>query len=349
MHNSKFLTSVKKQYFLISIITIVIIGFLRLDTFAQDKYPVWGVNLHNQIYKWNGDNWERQYGDLAQISVGSAKHIWGVDKNGKIYRMKYKSWVLVPGNLKNVAVGNDGDAWGVNINDVVYRWERKRWKKIDGSLKMIAVGNRDNIWGINRKDDIWRWTGNSWEKMPGSLKQISIGSRNNVWGVNKYEDIYYYNGSRWRKMPGSLKDVSVGANNNTNSSQDNYDSKSNYSSSRWAKYSLPSKLNANWELKNTLFRKTPQFYGFTRKNKIRADDNYYNIVQTYKNNNDYKVITELKGIYYVFYIKYVRSHSMYVSNTVEYSNLSKAKEADYNNNLTFYGYDKLWFGSPHHY
>ncbi|MCH7973155.1 MAG: hypothetical protein IH949_04590, partial [Bacteroidetes bacterium] len=230
--------------------------------------------------------------------------------------------------------------WGINRKDDIWRWTGNSWKKMPGSLKWISTSADGEVWGVNRNDDIWRWTGNSWKKMPGSLKQISIGSRNNVWGVNKYGDIYYYNGSRWRKMPGSLKDVSVGANNNTNSSQDNYDSKSNYSSSRWAKYSLPSKLNGNWELKNMLNKKTPWGYGFTRNYKIRAGNNDYNIVQTYKNNNDYKVITELKGIYYVFYIKYVRSHSMYVSNTVEYSNLSKAKEADYNNNLTFYGYDK---------
>ena len=60
-------------------------GQLARISSSADGSEVWGVNLANQVLRWNGSAFVQiTPGALTQISAGSASNIWGLNSTGAI-------------------------------------------------------------------------------------------------------------------------------------------------------------------------------------------------------------------------------------------------------------------------
>lgn len=204
----------KSKYKAFNISRILLLPLLLIllsaQSFSQDKGLVWGINLHNEVWKWNGNNWEKVYGSLRMITVGSEDNVWGIAPNNDIYKWNGNSWTLIDGKLKDISAGADGEAWGVSQQNDIYRYTGNGWQKIEGKLKEVAVGRRDVVFGIDPNNKIWKWTGNGWEKFDGSLSNISVSADGSVWGINSKGVIWRYSGNGWEKVNGSLVQISSG-------------------------------------------------------------------------------------------------------------------------------------------
>ena len=141
--------------------------------------------------KLESNSWEKIGGKLKHVSVGSANTVWGVNINDDIYRWNGSGWVYIGGKLKQISVAADGTVWGVNSADTIYRRTGSNtWENIPGKLKYVSVGDANTVWGVNANDYIYRWTGSGWENIAGGLKQIEVAADGTVWGVNSGDAIY---------------------------------------------------------------------------------------------------------------------------------------------------------------
>jgi hypothetical protein len=66
-------------------------------------------------------------GLLADISVDPGGNLWGVSSNNNIYHWNGTNWDLVPGGLTQVAVGNFSTVWGLKVDQAaqagtIYQW-----------------------------------------------------------------------------------------------------------------------------------------------------------------------------------------------------------------------------------
>jgi hypothetical protein len=53
----------------------------------------WGVSSNNNIYHWNGSNWDLVPGQLTQVAVGNFSTVWGLKvdqaaRAGTIYQWR---------------------------------------------------------------------------------------------------------------------------------------------------------------------------------------------------------------------------------------------------------------------
>jgi hypothetical protein len=178
---------------------------------AGNDGTVWGVNVGDEVFRWNGSSWTRVPGALKQISVGNAVNVVGVNRNDEIYRWNGDSWTRLPGALAHISIAADGSVWGVNASDKVFRFTGSIWHQLPGRLNQVSVGAADHVWGVNDDDEIYRWHGDGWTQIAGALDHVSVGADGSVWGVNGNDEIFRGNGTRWEQIPGALKQISVGA------------------------------------------------------------------------------------------------------------------------------------------
>ena len=89
-----------------SIFYFVIVEFQeypgRLKKVDIGPFGVWGVNVHQMIYKKTSNGWKKVPGSLKDISVGK-NSVWGANKNNDIYkRVGEGNWQRVLGKLRQV-------------------------------------------------------------------------------------------------------------------------------------------------------------------------------------------------------------------------------------------------------
>ena len=191
----------------------LLLVLLSVQSFPQNNGMVWGINLHNDVWKWDGSNWQKIYGSLTMVTVGSNDNVWGIAPNNDIYKWNGSSWSLIEGKLKGISAGADDETWGVSPQNDIYRYTGNGWQKIEGKLKEVAVGGKNVVFGVDPNDNIWKWTGRDWEKCDGILSNISVAADGSVWGIDSNGVIWRYRGNGWEKVNGSLSQVSAGGAN----------------------------------------------------------------------------------------------------------------------------------------
>lgn len=213
---------------------------------------VWGINEHKGIFRFNPSNrlFEKMPGTLEQIAVGSSFHIWGVNVRQEIYRFDGSQFVQIPGSLRQIAVGADGAVWGLNAADEIYNWSptTRQFEQIPGKLQTIAVGSRDVVWGLSRGNytgdgslfqthKIWQLNSTTqlfeqrlptpgWGIPAESLSVIAVGPDGVVFGIRPGQEILTFDPARvkpptpglpysgesgWADVPGLLETISVGS------------------------------------------------------------------------------------------------------------------------------------------
>jgi len=182
-------------------------GLLKQISIGSDG-TIMGVNIHLQIFRWNGDDWSSvnpNTGRLLQVSVGNANNIWGVSENDAVFKWNDNNWSQVDptdGRLKQVSVGSDGTVWGVNANHELYKYSNN-YLFIDHGFSQISVGSASNICGIQSgkvyklnvpssqatADNIGQWT-----HIPGPplFKYVDISADGDMWAIDTNNNIYRY-------------------------------------------------------------------------------------------------------------------------------------------------------------
>ena len=204
-------------------------GLSRIS--AGSVTNVWGVNSHQQVYRYTGNDdqaWARFHGILlTDIGAAADGTVWGVNSDGEVFRYKWHTdeWTKIIGcpSLSRISVGSRTNVWGVNNAGAVFRYtgdDREPWHHIPGSLIDIGAGADGTVWGVSRTGTALRYTGdegdpNHWVGIPDTnFSAISAGIKTNVWAVDSKGDVFTSMGSDktyWRKIEGSLSDIGAGA------------------------------------------------------------------------------------------------------------------------------------------
>ena len=134
---------------------------------------VTGCDTEN-IYKWNGTDWERSTGRANRIAVNSFGIPWVVQAppaqgllGGPIWRKEDQFltsiWHQLPGSGQDIAIGLNTETatanavWVIGGDSGVYQWqeETRSWRYADGTGYRIAVGAA-GVWVVNRDGEIFR-------------------------------------------------------------------------------------------------------------------------------------------------------------------------------------------------
>jgi len=85
--------------------------------------------------------WEKIPGICVQISVGNRDTMWCITSNDQIYRWNGSNWDNIPGGLTRVAVSGGGKVAGVNRagNIFVYSDSIRDWRMVPGGLTEISI------------------------------------------------------------------------------------------------------------------------------------------------------------------------------------------------------------------
>lgn len=67
---------------------------------------LWVINSSQNIYRWNGSNWELKAGSAVRVGTSPDGWTWIVNKNDNIYRWNVdkNTWDLMPGALVQISV-----------------------------------------------------------------------------------------------------------------------------------------------------------------------------------------------------------------------------------------------------
>uniref|UniRef100_A0A8C5RAJ6 Lectin n=1 Tax=Leptobrachium leishanense TaxID=445787 RepID=A0A8C5RAJ6_9ANUR len=165
---------------------------------------VYGVSDGDNIFRWNGNNWENIPGKLIHVSVGPSG-VWGTNIKSNIYKMQDGNWVQVVGGLMQVDAGGSGHLVGVNQNNIYClnqdatfsRGSDLSFNHVDGELKYYSCG-RYGCWGVNSKNEIFHrlnvsptnCKGKEWKHVDGSMVMVEVSTDGAVYGINTVGQIY---------------------------------------------------------------------------------------------------------------------------------------------------------------
>ena len=182
---------------------------------------VWALNAANNIFKWNGTNWDGYAGKAQDIGVGANGSVWIMDienhrYGGSIYRLEGSKFVKTSGQGVRIDVDPNGNPWGINNLGHIYKWENNSWHKMSGLANDIGIGANGDVWIIgtdiiNSNHGIYKWSGTQWVKYPGAAVRIDVGPTGIPWVVNAAGDIFKFTNNSWHQLPGKAKDISVGS------------------------------------------------------------------------------------------------------------------------------------------
>lgn len=88
--------------------------------------------------------WTRLPGSAIDISAKS-RELWIISRDQQIYRWNGSDWELKPGNATRIAAALDGFTWIVDKEDYTYRWNpvHYRFDLTDFRSQQISAISRD--------------------------------------------------------------------------------------------------------------------------------------------------------------------------------------------------------------
>ncbi|MEO6000547.1 MAG: hypothetical protein ABIN89_27125 [Chitinophagaceae bacterium] len=162
----------------------------------------WVINDSNNIYRWNGNDWDLMPGNATDIGIGSDGSVWitGINSVGGGFNIATwygDHWIDFPGGALRISVGPDGVPWVINDANSIYRFDFNGnvWNILPGQATDIGVGPKGLAWIIgtqvvNGGHDILWWNGIAWNLFEGGATGIAAGTNNNPWVVNNIQDIF---------------------------------------------------------------------------------------------------------------------------------------------------------------
>ncbi|XP_051971882.1 fish-egg lectin-like [Xyrauchen texanus] len=166
-----------------------------------------GVNDKNEVFVLFDNIFTKINVPFKHFSIGPAGQL-GVNVANNIFKFQSGHFVQFPGLLKQVDAGGDQFIAGVNMNDDIYCLNMDAnnngpsstipWVQLTGKLKYYSCGPY-SCWGVNSNDNIYIMKGvssnncggsGSFENVPGLLSMIEVASDGSVYGVN-YQGVLY--------------------------------------------------------------------------------------------------------------------------------------------------------------
>ena len=170
-------------------------GAVRIAVDPQGN--AWVVNATQNIFRYDGTNWQLTTGAARDVAVGANGTVWMIGNNPEaggygIYRSTDKgaNWTKVPGSALRISVDPQGNAWVVNNTNNIFRYDGTNWVLLSGAATDVGIGSDGAAWVIGTDGGIYRWENNTWAKKPGGAAQIAAGPNGSVWVVNQGNQIY---------------------------------------------------------------------------------------------------------------------------------------------------------------
>lgn len=180
---------------------------------------VWGINIHNNIYKCNRPchgSWTHVGGHLMQVDAGQ-EEVWGVNRHHQIFKIPVDGsghWRHIGGHLTHVSASGNGYIWGVNRHHQIFKCKKPcvgHWHHVGGHLMQIDGGNT-HVYGVNRHGHMYRMPvdGNGhWRHVPGGrFKYVTDSGASDIFAISFSNKVYRCEKpcvGAWEEMTGNLK------------------------------------------------------------------------------------------------------------------------------------------------
>jgi len=196
------------------------LGVLIATTIAQDwtllpgaaveisakGNEVWVINSAQQIFRWDGGNWQLMPGGAVRAGASPDGWSWVVNSADQIWRWNpnSKGWELMPGGLVQISAASKDRALGVNRGQQIWLWENNGWKNLPGAATWAGIGDDDERWVINSAQQIWRWNhkSNNWDLMPGAAVNVDVQSPSRVIVTNAQNQMWIWQNNNWKLLTG---------------------------------------------------------------------------------------------------------------------------------------------------
>jgi|GEM_PF-7081717 len=197
----------------------------RIDISYANDCHVWVIDNKNELWQWNGFQWEFYNRDKSFIfcSARSSDKVYLIDENYDLYSYekddnKLKAYDK-PEKILKISANKDGKKWMLGQSGYVYQRKDSKWKKREhrkGKLFIdVAVESKKKAWGITRDGEVYKWDGDKW-KSKTNIKcvGVSVGEDGTVGLIAQNKDIYIkYPGGEFQKIQNSIPSYKC---NNTN-------------------------------------------------------------------------------------------------------------------------------------
>ena len=112
------------------------------------------------IYTWNGKGWSAVEGGAVNVAVDPKGVPWVVNEMGDIFRREGNDWQRLPGLATDIGVGADGSVWITGTNPVqggfgIYTWNGEGWSAVEGGAVRVAVDPKGMPWAVNANGNIY--------------------------------------------------------------------------------------------------------------------------------------------------------------------------------------------------
>lgn len=88
--------------------------------------------------------WTRLPGAAIEISA-KGNELWVINSAQQIYRWNGSNWQLITGAAVRVGASPDGWTWVVTKDDEIFRWNKNKsdWDRMPGALVQIGAISKD--------------------------------------------------------------------------------------------------------------------------------------------------------------------------------------------------------------
>lgn len=133
---------------------------------ADGSVWVIGTNKVNggfSIHRLRKNGWQRVAGGGVRIDVAPDGNAWVVNDKGQIYRFDGQKWQRLPGAARDIAIGGKAAAprvWVAGTNKgqhggSVFTWTGKGWRKMTGQTVNMTADAKGLPIGLNNKGFIY--------------------------------------------------------------------------------------------------------------------------------------------------------------------------------------------------
>lgn len=103
-----------------------------------------------------GANWTKIPGSAMRISVDPSGNAWVVNNRNNVFKYDGNQFNTMPGQATDIGVGADGAIWVIGTDSGIYRWDGSNWSRRTGGATQIAAGPNGIVWVVNAGGDIYK-------------------------------------------------------------------------------------------------------------------------------------------------------------------------------------------------
>jgi len=105
---------------------------------------IWRIGTDQSIWQYNGSNgnYTQIPGALVMCCVVNRNNVWGVNVHDDIYHWNGAEWTWIPGKLTDIAASEDGSkVVGVGQDNAVFYRQDNQWVRFPGWCSRVAISN----------------------------------------------------------------------------------------------------------------------------------------------------------------------------------------------------------------